>query len=220
LVIIVTLERTISVVYPHKLKEIFSKKKCKIIIICIVIVILIITSSAGFCCQYYRPKPYLCSLNDKDNCKYYFNNIYQIFKILLGSWLPSLFGFCLNTTFIIFLNRISSNRRKLFQMHTTTTTINKKETQISIMILAISISFLILTIPYSLFELMRKLVEPEIFNYFIPKHKVRYFQRATLLLIDLDHSTNFLFYVLSAERFRNQLKSIFWSNKNQQVIII
>jgi hypothetical protein len=105
-------------------------------------------------------------------------------------------------------------------MHTTTTTINKKETQISIMTLAISISFLILTIPYSLFELMRKLVEPEIFNYFIPKHKVRYFQRATLLLIDLDHSTNFLFYVLSAERFRNQLKSIFWSNKNQQVIII
>ena len=101
-----------------------------------------------------------------------------------------------------------------------TIAVNKKETQISIMILAISISFLILTIPYSLFELMRKLLEPQIFNYFIPKQKVRHFQRATLLLIDLDHSTNFLFYVLSAQRFRNQLKNIFSTNKNQQVIII
>jgi len=43
----------------------------------------------------------------------------------------------------------------------------------------------------------------------IPKNKVRVFQRATLLLIDLNHSTNFIFYVLTAERFRNQLKNIF-----------
>ncbi len=62
--------------------------------------------------------------------------------------------------------------------------------------------------------------QPQIFNYFIPKQKVRHFQRATLLLIDLDHSTNFLFYVLSAQRFRNQLKNIFSTNKIQQVIII
>ena len=59
---------------------------------------------------------------------------------------------------------------------------------------------------------MRKFLNEQTFNTIIPKNKVRVFQRATLLLVDLNHSTNFLFYVLTAERFRNQLKNIliFW----------
>ena len=87
-----------------------------------------------------------------------------------------------------------------------------KEKQITIMLLTVSISFVVLTMPYSLFELMRKILDHETFYSIIPKNKVRDFQRATLLLIDLNHSTNFFFYVLTAERFRTQLKSIlmFW----------
>ena len=44
----------------------------------------------------------------------------------------------------------------------------------------------------------------------------------SLFLIDLNHSTNFVFYVLTAERFRNQLKNIFifWKkDTNAQVKI-
>ena len=75
------------------------------------------------------------------------------------------------------------------------------------MILTISISFLVLTMPYSLFELIRKFLDPKTFNQIIPINKVRIFQRATLLLVDLNHSTNIFFYILTAERFRNELKT-------------
>ena len=77
------------------------------------------------------------------------------------------------------------------------------------MLLAISISFVVLTMPYSLFELMRKLLNEETFYQIIPRNRVREFQRATLLLIDLNHSLNFFFYVLTAERFRIELVNIF-----------
>ena len=88
------------------------------------------------------------------------------------------------------------------------------------MILTISILFLVLTLPYSLFELIRKFLEPKMFNQIIPVDKVRIFQRATLLLIDLNHSTNFFFYILTAERFRIQLVNVFmfWKkNTNVQI---
>ena len=61
---------------------------------------------------------------------------------------------------------------------------------------------LVLTLSYSLFELMRKILHNDTFYSIFPKDRVRDFQRATLLLIDLNHSTNFIFYVLAAERFR------------------
>ena len=72
---------------------------------------------------------------------------------------------------------------------------------------------LVLTLPYSLFELMRKTLHNNTFYSIIPKDRVRDFQRATLLL---NHSTNCIFYVLAAERFRNRLIKIltFWKKIN------
>ncbi len=213
LVIITTTERTVSIVWPFKITKIFSKNNCKIIIAFMIIFFITLTSSAGLCSEYNKPKPYLCSLKVNGFCKYYFNNVYQIFKSLFGSWLPSLFGICLNTIFIIFLNRISNKRKNITTNNTNST---KKEKQITIMILVISISFVILTLPYSLFELMRKTLHQDTFYSIISRDRVRDFQRATLLLIDLNHSTNFIFYVLAAERFRNQLIKIltFWKKIN------
>ncbi len=214
LIMITTAERTVSVVWPFKITRIFSKKNCKIIITSMIIFFLVLTSSAGMCSEYNEPKPYLCSIRGNTFCKYYFNVVYPIFKSLFGSWLPSLIGICLNTIFIIFLKKISNKRKNITkrasQKEKNTNT--NKEKQITIMILTISISFLILTLPYSLFELMRKFLNEQTFYAIIPKNKVRVFQRATLLLIDLNHSTNFIFYVLTAERFRIQLKNIliFW----------
>jgi len=74
--------------------------------------------------------------------------------------------------------------------------------------------------PYSLFELIRKFLDPKTFNQIIPINKVRIFQRATLLLVDLNHSTNIFFYILTAERFRIQLVNVFmfWKkNTNAQI---
>ena len=87
------------------------------------------------------------------------------------------------------------------------------------MILTISILFLVLTLPYSLFELIRKFLDPKTFNQIIPINKVRIFQRATLLLVDLNHSTNIFFYILTAERFRKQLINLlmFWKKRNSNV---
>jgi hypothetical protein len=80
-----------------------------------------------------------------------------------------------------------------------------KERQITIMLLTISLSFVIFTLPYSAFELFRKLdVNTKLF-------KNRYAMRFCMFLIDLNHSTNFIFYCLTAQRFRDELKSILCS---------
>jgi hypothetical protein len=219
LVIIITAERCVSVALPFKFAQIFTKKKCIIVITCMILLFLALTSSTSFCLEYSQFKPYLCSIRDYGNCKFYFNNVYPIFKSILGSWLPSLLGICLNTIFIFFLKRVSKRRREITRraQNINNSSINNKEKQITIIVMAISFSFLILTMPYSIFEFMRKMLDHKTFHEIISANKVRTFQRAALLLIDLNHSTNFLFYVLTAERFRNNILIFCKKDSNLQV---
>jgi hypothetical protein len=77
-----------------------------------------------------------------------------------------------------------------------------KEKQITIMLLTACISFFILTMPYSAFELMRKIGANS------PYLKNRNVMRAFMLLIDINHATNFILYCLTAQRFRTELKDI------------
>ena len=186
-----------------------------------ILLFLALTSSISFCLEYSQFKPYLCSIRDYGNCKFYFNNVYPIFKSILGSWLPSLLVICLNAIFIFFLKRVSKRRREITRraqnIKANNSSINNKEKQITIIVMAISFSFLILTMPYSIFEFMRKMLDHKTFHEIISANKVRTFQRAALLLIDLNHSTNFLFYVLTAERFRNNILIFCKKDSNLQV---
>jgi hypothetical protein len=239
LIMITTAERTAAVVVPLKVSQIFSKTRCKILITCMILFFLIITCIAGFSLEYNQKKPYLCEIKDGNFYINYFHQVFPVIKSVFGSWLPSLIAISLNTTIVVFLYKASKERKIITQSNSNLNEIEfnlilsetngktcknktliknkhqkstKKEKQITIMLLTISVSFLILTLPYSLFELMRKFLNEQTFYAIIPKNKVRVFQRATLLLIDLNHSTNFIFYVLTAERFRIQLKNIliFW----------
>nr|QVK45705.1 G protein-coupled receptor [Proales similis] len=78
-----------------------------------------------------------------------------------------------------------------------------QEKQITVMVTAISISFIVFTFPYALFDLLRKMnVEAELL-------KSRKFMRFCLLLMDLNHSTNFIFYCLAGDKFRRELVRLF-----------
>lgn len=77
-----------------------------------------------------------------------------------------------------------------------------QERQITIMLISISLTFLILTLPFSIHELLRKLYPTE------QKFKDRFTQRFVLFLLDCLHATNFLLYCLVGKKFRDQLKII------------
>ena len=213
LILLITAERTSCLVWPFKVHEIFSQKNTKLFVLSIITFFILLTTSAGFCLQYNN-------LNSNKYYKIYFNSVYQLFKILFGAWLPSLIGLCLNITFLVYLKKMTAKKQPHMNNNNNNNNDDanstRNETQLTLMILTISITFLVLILPYSVFELMHKLLSRETFNYFISTKNARYVQRATLLLIDLNHSTNFFLYVLTAKRFRNELKRILFFCKNNK----
>ena len=73
-----------------------------------------------------------------------------------------------------------------------------KEKKITIILLTISISFIVFTLPYSVFELFRN------FGMDYKWVKNRNVMRRLMFLVDLNHATNFIFYYLTAKGFRKK----------------
>ena len=82
-----------------------------------------------------------------------------------------------------------------------------QERQITIMLISISLTFLILTLPFSIHELHRKLYPYE------KKFQNRITQRTVLFFLDCLHATNFILYCLIGKKFRNALMNVLLSKK-------
>ncbi len=214
--ILMTIERTTVVVYPFY--KIFSRKTCKIVSFCIVFLFLALSSTAGFCSHHDTKKPYLCIVKEDigNMYKFYFHSVYQIIKSTLESWLPSIIELVFNIIMIAYLRNRQKKRNSMVPKGSSRSANNYKDKQLTIMLLATSISFLTLTLPYSLFELDRKLFNFQTLNLIVHKKNLRQLQRASLFLVDLNHSTNFIFYFVCAEAFRNRLRNLFMCQSNRR----
>ena len=80
-----------------------------------------------------------------------------------------------------------------------------QERQITIMLSTISITFVLLTAPYSIYEILRKM------NPNSTKFKNRITQRVIIFFLDCLHATNFILYCLTGKKFRQELKIILYS---------
>jgi hypothetical protein len=77
-----------------------------------------------------------------------------------------------------------------------------QERQITVVLISISLTFLILTLPFSIHELLRKLYPKE------EKFQNLTTQGIVLFLLDCLHAKNFILYCLIGKKFRNQLINI------------
>ena len=216
--IFMAIERTAIIVFPFK--KIFSRKTCKIIIACIILIFLLLASTAGFCSHYDKKKPYLCIIKGDNGSIYefYFHSVYQIIKSTLESWLPSIIDLIFTFIMILEIRNLSNRRRIIITSNRSSSLRNQKDRQLTMMLLATSISFFLLTLPYSLFELDRKLFDCKTLYLFVDKKNLRKLQRTCLFLVDLNHSTNLIFYFICAETFRNKLNRLFMCRKNTRII--
>lgn len=97
--------------------------------------------------------------------------------------------------------------------HDYVNTLEKNERQITITLFLISVTFILFTMPFTIYEIIRK-TESLYLKY---KHilKYRHLHRFVHFLLDCLHSTNFILFCLVGERFRKQLKLILCKNVNK-----
>ena len=192
LVVVMTFERFLIIVFPATAGRRCTVKSARVTVIVMLILSFMINAqyfvlitSIGSRCTYVR------------EYSHYAIDVWSWIDMSLYSFLPSFFIFLLN------LLIICNIRRKYF----TENSAALPQTNITAMLLTVSIVFFLLTAPYAVFFLVKTFA----WNYKVDSHThATYLLTNTLLrfLADMNHCVNFFLYVLSGKVFRQDLKAI------------
>ena len=177
-------ERTAAVKYPLNVAQIFSRKRCIYMIMAVFCIFLSVTSSFQLMCFEFSEAKHHCQIYGGINGTCFkVHTYYVLYRSTISTWLPIVIGTCLNSTIVVLIYRAHNKRQQMtvennqrsgsYDSSVNTSQLlicnnglkhgdkkrreDQKELQITIMLLMISISFIVLTLPYSLFELLRKL---------------------------------------------------------------
>ncbi len=206
-------ERLICVVWPYKIKTLFSRRRCKMCVAllvccsCLIAVPQLLTSeSVGL----YNTTAHLlikwCTPHNIGLVGYYMWHIETWVFFTLYSALPFLTLITINTAIIIALRR-ANKKRQILQSRTSNASTTHSTfgsgdachsnlNRLTSMLLFVSFTFIFLTIPWCVFILLRSLGGLD--------NKLEDFGGAGFLLMGINHSINFLLYILSGHTFRKQ----------------
>jgi hypothetical protein len=214
LIILISLERCCAVLYPLQVASIFSRKRCVYIILSLILLFILIPNTQSICLTYSKNRPFFCDIRGNQNgtCFNYVRSIYPLMRSLMMSWIPIVLCITLNTIIIFSLIKSSKKRAEISSKNVNSIRNNSlvqlmKENQITIILCIISVSFVLLTLPFSIFEVSRK---TGLIN--IKHYNARLIQRFVMILLEILHAINF-FYCLTGKKFRDSLKELFYKNE-------
>ena len=201
LVVLMTGERVVAIIWPLKAMAWLSVKRAKLMVVAIYVTmaafnsvyLVVITSTyqGGFA---------ICSVLGKYTG--FFNEIWSPINTSVATFIPQILIFLINLSMIL---KIKEVRRRQAELRAGS---QESSGQVTAMLLAVSITFFLLTSPYSVFV---TLVSQGIWDYMATPYSYSvYLLIITILrlLADLNHCVNFLLYVASGSSFRKEIRKL------------
>ncbi len=158
--------------FPLNVASIFSRRRCLLIITLFFSVFLTVSSSFQTLCTDFNPHKRHCQISGGLNGTCFkLHTLHLFYRSIVSTWLPIIISMVLNLLIVVKLYKASRKRRRLTvrknemnvessmrQLLTSTSSSCKsqKEKQITIMLVTLSLTFIVLTLPYSVYEIFRK----------------------------------------------------------------
>ena len=205
LVTALTAERTFSVYFPAKFKAVCVPKTGLIVVATVVASFLVADGHLLFGFALIR--------NENSSVCTFTSPGYEDFFFRIFSWIDLVIGFIIPASVSLILNIVTVVR---FHYTTVTlSTINKDKTRQLLRITTlISTTFIVLYLPGLLYQIIRPLIfETTSDKWANDTDEV--ISTLFLNLIYLSHAINFLLYVFSGKRFRNELRNALCRSSNE-----
>lgn len=229
MMILISVERAIAVILPLKVNSVFSKARCILISLFILSIFLLVSIGPCYCLQYSTKYPFFCAINggQDGNCILFYKYIYSFYKTLVGGILPTIIIIALNTTIIYSLYAANRARKSLmssiksrengssrssnneYSKSNDKFVVLARERQITLMLITLMLYFIVLSFPFFLYDITRKMNVLSNQDWF----RNRTLARAIYLPIDILHATNILCFFFGSQRFRRELWRVLCCSK-------
>ena len=227
LLVSVTVERCVSVWFPHKVKTFCTKRKTYIIIIAIILIMALINAhylyGLGVVIDTAENFTYCGSIYDGH---FYFDTfIWPWVDLCIYSLLPSTILSVCNISIIFKV--ISSNRRIISDSsvsgnstHNGSLTFRRyQQSSLTAMMLTTSIIYVVCTTPFCIHVIYYANLTVELLEYSQEDAVDELLWAAVNMLQFTNNSINFILYCVSGKRFRDELKGICCRREQRHPII-
>ena len=205
LVVLMTVERCIAVIWPLKISGWVTMKRARIVVSILYVIM------AAFNSVYLIIMTSIPTLRNRNKCIIeeshvpFFRSIWVVIEMVVYAYVPQILIFILNIVIII---KLAEARKEQAEMRNAAKS-EQSQGQVTAMLLMVSITFFVLTNPYTIFYLC---IRNDVWNYRVSATSyAQYALVITLLrlLADLNHCINFLLYVAAGKRFREDIMKLF-----------
>ncbi|KAL4228498.1 hypothetical protein ACF0H5_011546 [Mactra antiquata] len=215
ILVVMTTERFIAIWFPLKVKKLCSKWRS--ISILIVLFILFILVNLQFIFTFEEVKdPFLSwDCRPKEQYRKFIQTVWYWIDGALYAVLPIIIILVLNSLIIYAVRKSNraltnlTNRRKNSKDKLT------QQKQITLMLLAVSLTFVLLVMPNCIFFVARQYWTWKETQLGIAQYYLVY--QIVFLLSDLNHAVNFYLYCLSGRKFRQKFINVLCFKRNAQL---
>ncbi|XP_060583761.1 cysteinyl leukotriene receptor 1-like [Ruditapes philippinarum] len=219
LLVAVTTERAVSVVYPHKVRLVSTKKTATIVIALIVIItygINIVIPVINGHDTYMKLQK--CAPTTKEYLEFR-DDIYHWIDFCLTFALPFIFLLVGNISIIVCLQRSRAKQKTMTSAHGRGGSSTTRDTRsVSVLMIALCVIFFLTMTPVSIFTTIYYPNKYDIINELFKTdpyqawddYQFLLFQHSVVNLVSYTNAAfNFILYVFSGSKFRKELKSLF-----------
>ncbi|XP_076464240.1 uncharacterized protein LOC143296279 [Babylonia areolata] len=204
-----TMQRVASVLWPHRVALLCTRRKSQIMVLLIVATATALNAHllVSFTLYTYSDSstPY-CWYVDNAHLQYYDMFIYPWLDLVFTSFLPSLLLLLGNSALTASLYRsVRQARQMSSRADTTTTNREKAASSLTVTLMCVSVTFLCLTLPVSVFLITEKYLD------FSDAYYVAWLELVWVvvsLLWYCNYAINFYLYCLTGTKFRAQCRRL------------
>ena len=206
LVVLMTVERCVAVIWPLKISGWVSMKRARIVVSILYAIMAAFNSVYLIVFTSKRTRirnGNTCSIHESHMP--FFKSIWSVIDMVFYAYIPQILIFILNIVIIMKLARATKEQAEMRNASKS----EQSQGQVTAMLLTVSITFFVLTNPYTIFYLC---MQNDVWNYMASARSyAQYALVSTLLrlLADLNHCINFLLYVATGKRFREDIVQLF-----------
>ncbi len=193
-IVLMTFDKFLAIKIPHRAMSVCTAKRARILSLCSLIFLALFTAPFAYFPKW-NPTNKNCELYGLEG---WYVTAYNYVHLVINPLIPIISLFIMN---VVIINEIwKSSKMK------TKKTKRSAETQISIMLVLVSILFVILLLPHeikSMYFYYHAPESPKAFSTYI------FVFALTIDLFRINYGVNFFLYLISGSKFRNDLNSLF-----------
>ena len=206
ILVLVTFERTLCVISPHKVKLFFKRRNSLLCVACLGVALSLINGHLFYGANILKKNAdgemqFVCIPGGSPEYQYFLRNAWPWIDLCLSFLIPCVLILTGNILILAYLARRARHCQDLG-------VVQQKKPSLTLLLHLLTIVFLVSMAPYTIFTILLNYLVDNAEDPYEEFSRLINYNRILLILVAFNPTLNFILYFLSGSKFRDEVKAL------------